>query len=160
MKVDFEVIYPGVKRSFPNPSATWHLEKRFSVVLNIGCSGWKTNTAIRQGFCELLFNGFGNHPGLSDSVGYDPQGWQPPFDSGDPGINNVHSQWAPLKTRSMSVGDLVVIKEINETWLCDNCGWVLLTPEQVKSWLEYPRQYGCCSFEVSDWMKKETGVSL
>jgi hypothetical protein len=151
MKVDFEVIYPGVERSFPNPSA---LEKRFPVVLNIGCSGWKTNTTIRQGFCELLFNGFGNHPGNFDGIPGQP------FDSGDPGINNVHSQWAPLKTRSMSVGDLVVIKEINETWLCDNCGWVLLTPEQVKSWLEYPRQYGCCSFEVSDWMKKETGVSL
>jgi len=159
MKVELEVLYPAVNRAWPNPSDA---ERRFSVVLDVGCSDWKTNTAMRHGFCELLFAGCGNHPGLNDMVHYeshDPN-FRPAFMSGDKGIDNVHNQWAPVKTRSMSVGDVVLIKELNEAWVCDNCGWVLLTPEQVQSWLNYPRQYGCSSFELSDWMKTETGISL
>ena len=151
MKVELEVLYPAVNRAWPNPSDT---ERRFPVVLDVGCSTWKTNAAMRSGFCDLLFAGCGNHPGLYDNVPGIP------FDSGDPGINKVHNQWAANQTRSMSVGDVVIIKELNEAWVCDFCGWVLLTPEQFESWLKYPRKYWCCSFELSEWMKQETGIEL
>jgi hypothetical protein len=36
----------------------------------------------------------------------------------------------------------------------------MITPEQVESWLKYPRKYGCSSLELSDWMKQETGTEL
>ena len=152
MKVELEVVYPAVNRAWPNPSDP---ERRFLVVLDVGNSTWKTSSARRHHFCSLLFAGCGNHPGLFDGI-------EPvqPFDSGDRVINNVHNQWATQRTRSMSVGDLVVIKELNETWLCDNVGWVLLIPEQAESWLKHPRKYGCCSFELSEWMEAATGITL
>lgn len=151
MKVELEVIYPAVNRTWPNPSDT---ERRYPVVLNVGCSTWKTNTAMRHGFCELLFAGCGNDPGLCDGIEGQP------FDAGDRGINNVHHHWIQANVRSMSVGDIVWIKTLNEFWACDSCGWVLLTPEQTASWLQYPRQYGCSSLELSEWMETETGIRL
>lgn len=151
MKVELEVLYPAVNRPWPNPSDT---ERRFPVVLDVGCSTWKTNTARRQGFCDFLFAGCGNDPGLFDGVVGQP------FNAVDQRYVNIHKQWATQRTRSMSVGDVVIIKELNEAWVCDSCGWALLTPEQVESWLKYPRKYGCCFLELSDWMNQETGFEL
>ena len=146
MKVKLFVHYPAVSRQFPDPSEDEHL---MPVELNIGCSTWQENTAMRHGFCNLVYDGFGNHPGLYD--GMEGQ----PFDAGDQGINNVHRQWATYKTRSMSIGDIVNIDPngLNEYWLCDSVGFTLLTEEQANSWLNYPRQYGCCSFELRQWKR-------
>jgi hypothetical protein len=148
-EVHYRLIYPRVDRV---PSVHSEKQRVIDGHLNIGCSSWKTNTAMRKGFCDLLFAGCGNHPGLWDGV----EGH--PFDSGDQGINNVHRQWAVARTRSMSVGDVVCIDPAGlcEFWLCDSVGWVLLNSEQVKSWLQFPRKYGCCSFELSQWLKKQT----
>lgn len=150
MQVQCYLIYPAVKRELPENS---DIEKYIPIELNIGCDTWKTNTAMRKGFCELVFAGAGNHPGNeSDQMaGYE-------FDSGDKGINNVHRQWALARTRSMSVGDILKIDigEQDEYWLCDSVGFVLLTPDQAGSWLNYPRKYGCCSFELNQWLKKQT----
>lgn len=153
MKVNCVLVYPKLD-NFEAPLA-WRSTRSIPIELNIGCPDWETNTAMRHGFCELIFAGAGNHPGLWDGV----EGH--PFESGDRGIDNVHRQWALARTRSASVGDLVNIDPdgLNEWWVCDSVGWVLLTPEQAESWLEYPRQYGCCSFELSEWMEKTTGVS-
>ena len=112
---------------------------------------------MRKGFCDLLFAGCGNHPGLWDG---DPDH---EFDAGDQGINNVHRQWAvaprPIewaaaRTRSMSVGDVVCVDPAGlcEFWLCDSFGWILLTTKQAESWLKFPRRYGCCSSELKEWM--------
>jgi len=153
MKVKCFLTYPKVTRHFPGLSDP---QRCIPIELNIMCDAWKQNTAMRQGFCELIFAGAGNHPGLWD--GY--EGY--PFDSGDAGINNVHRQWAAApQLRSMSVGDLINIDPpgLDEWWLCDSVGWILLTAEQAKSWLEYPRKYGCDSFELKEWMEKETGLA-
>jgi hypothetical protein len=145
-KIQITVVYPKVDRNFPDPSAA---EQRFPIELNVGCDNWQNSAAIRNSFCELLFAGAGNAPSL-----YEAQSPFTPFDSGDSGINNVHRQWATQHTRSMSVGDLIVIDPngLNEWWLCDVVGFTLLTAEQVKSWLDYPRKYGCCSFELKKWL--------
>ncbi len=152
MKVDLSVTYPKVTRQWPDPSEA---ETVFPIELNIGCPCWQENTAMRHGFCELLFAGCGNHPGLDDGI----EG--APFDSGDRGINNVHRQWAPVKTRSMCIGDLINIDPngLDEFWLCDSAGFVLLTQEQAVSWLDFPRQYGCQGFEVREW-KKANGLDI
>ena len=128
------------------------VERRYPVSLNIGCDTWQTNTAMRYGFCELLFAGCGNHPGLWDG---DPNH---EFDAGDKGINNVHRQWAEAKVRSMSVGDVVLIDwgGMNEYWVCDSCGWILLTPEQFESWRTFPRQYIGLSLDLNKWMETLT----
>jgi hypothetical protein len=146
MKVNFRLVYPSVSNgihSSPQRTIEGHL--------NIGCGGtWKTNTAMRHGFCELIFAGAGNHPGNEQDQ---MNGFE--FDSGDRGINNVHRQWARAKVRSMSVGDLINLDPdgMNEWWICNSIGFVLLTAEQTQAWLSYPRAYGCCSFELNKWME-------
>ena len=153
MKVHIDLIYPAVNRTQPHPSFS---EKRIPIVLNIGCNSWQENTAMRQGFCNTIFAGAGNHPGNDDGQ------FGAPFDAGDPGINNVHGQWVKYRTRSMSVGDVVCIDPdgAREFWICDSVGWDLLTEEQANSWLKFPRSYGCCSFEVNDWMTAELNRPL
>lgn len=147
MKVQCVVILPGLDRA--DVPAQYRSQRNIPVELNVGCEYWQSEASFREGLCDLLFAGFGNHPGLWD--GFEEHR----FDSGDEGINNVHRQWELAKTRSMSVGDVVVIDPdgLNEHWICEGCGWNRLTPEQAKSWLDYPRQYGCCGFEISAWRK-------
>lgn len=127
-KVEFAVVYPKVERKSPNPSDQ---EQIFTNHLNIGCEGWKTSPAMRQGFCDRIFAGM------------------------NAGSQSEFPWFLKTRVRSMSVGDLVNIDPdgLNEWWVCDSCGWAILTDEQVDSWLAYPRQYGCCSFELADWMK-------
>lgn len=146
MKVDCVLVYPKLD-IFEAPPA-WRSTRSIPIELNIGCPDWQHNTAMRHGFCELIFAGAGNHPGLWDG---DPDH---EFDAGDRGINNVHRQWAAARTRSASVGDLINIdpQGLNEWWVCDTCGWTLLTPDQAAQWLIYPRQYGCSSIELNKWM--------
>ena len=141
MKVNCVLVYPAFQH------CAHCAEQHIPIRLNIGCPEWQTNTAMRHGFCELIFAGAGNHPGLWDG---DPDH---EFDAGDRGINNVHRQWAEARTRSASVGDLVNIDPagLNEWWVCDVCGWTLLTTVQAKNWLEYPRQ-SCSSFELNKWL--------
>lgn len=145
-KVQYTVVYPKVERKFPDPSDP---ERQFSGEANIGCDTWKSSAAMRHGFCEMIFAGAGNHPGIHDGeIGM-------PFDSGDPGVNRVHGYWASARVRSMSIGDLINIdpKGLNEWWLCDSCGFVILSEDEVVSWLDFPREYGCCGFEVRKWKK-------
>jgi hypothetical protein len=146
MKVDYLIIYPAVSRSFPSQD-----QRNFSGELNVGCTSWQANTAMRHGMCELLFAGCGNHPG--NDLGPDFQ-----FDSGDQGINNVHRQWETYKTRSMSIGDVICLDPngLEEWWICDTCGFTLLTDEQVTSWLTFTRQYGCSFIELNDWLDTQT----
>ena len=155
MKVQFDLIYPSVNRQFPQPSDS---EKHIPIVLNMGCELWKTNTAMRQGFCNLIFAGAGNHPGND----YDRQ-FGAEFDAGDPGINNVHRQWAKAgRMRSMSVGDIVRIDpdNFNEYWVCDSLGWTLLSETEATDWLNFPRNYGCCGFELTEWMENNSRHSV
>jgi len=145
-KIQIEVVYPRVERQFPNPSDD---ERQFFGEMTIGYETWKTSATIRKGFCEMIFAGCGNHPGLHDGQ------LDMAFDAGDPGVNSVHHQWKEARIRSMSVGDLIHLDPagLNEWWMCDAFGFVVLTKEEVDSWLAYPRQYGCCSFEVRKWKK-------
>ncbi len=59
------------------------------------------------------------------------------------------------QARSMSVGDVVKLEldvKIDDEWfICDSFGWLPVTPVQAQSWLDFPRKYGCCSFELSKW---------
>lgn len=146
MKVNCVLIYPPVD-GIQSPVSIRHIP----IELNIGCHKWQTNTAMRHGFCELVFAGAGNHPGLYDG-GPNYYG----FDSGDAGINNVHGQWEVATARSMSVGDMLNIDPngINEFWLCDSVGFVLLTEEQAWSWLNYPREFCCDSIALMNWKKR------
>ena len=61
MKVNCVLIYPPVY-GIQSPVSIRHIP----IELNIGCHKWQTNTAMRHGFCELVFAGAGNHPGLYD----------------------------------------------------------------------------------------------
>jgi len=147
-KVEYLVVYPRVDRPdncYVDP------ERTIRGNLNICCDSWKTNTAIRMGFCDLIYAGFGNHPGLHDG---NPN---MPFDSGDAGVNHAHDFWAKARIRSMSIGDLICIDPhgMSEWWLCDNVGFVILSDDEVTSWLNFPRKYGCDMFEVKQWMKEE-----
>lgn len=146
MKIEITVVYPEVKRQPPNPSED---EQHYSYDMNTGCKVWREQSDLRERLCDFLFAGCGKFPGLFD--GLEGQ----PFDAGDPVIDEIHNQWAQFKTRSMSVGDLICIDPtgLNEWWMCANVGWSKLTGEQVRSWLDYPRQYGCCSFEINEWLK-------
>jgi len=148
-EVHYRLIYPAVSRV---PASNSDKQRVIDGHLTIGCASWHSNTAMRKGFCDLIFAGAGNHPGLWDGD------TEHEFDAGDKGINKVHQRWQESKVRSMSVGDMVNLDPagLNEFWICDSVGWVLLTPEQATSWLEFPREYGCCGFELSQWMDKQT----
>jgi hypothetical protein len=131
-EVHYRLIYPRVDRV---PSAYSEKQRVIDGHLNIGCDSWKTNTAMRKGFCDTIFAGAGNHPHLKSEGGQQ-------FD-----------WWRTAKARSMSVGDVVNIDPagLNEFWICESCGWILLTAEQATSWLEFPRKYGCDMFELREW---------
>lgn len=150
MKVITSVIYPEVfgERHVP--------ETRFFINLNIGCESWKTDEEMQKGLCDLLFAGCGNHPGNEWEREWN-LGFTPAFDSGDPGINNVHHQWETQKTRSMSVGDMVLIdpKGIAQWFICDSIGWLPVSTKEATSWMIHRRQYGCCSFELNEWKKRK-----
>lgn len=154
MKVETIVIYP------PTFGAQYRIPAcQFSVDLNIGCSTWQEEESygtdeIRKGFCDLLFAGCGNHPG--DEAAEIEFG---EFDSGDPGINRVHEQWAKQRIRSMSVGDVVVIDPHRNPsyFICDASGWLNVSSYQAISWLLYPRQYFGASHELREW-KADNGL--
>lgn len=149
MKVDYQIVYPASGAEFPSRPIPQKVMEGYLVV---GCSEWMTNETFRRGFCDLIFAGCGNHPGNEPDQSFGAE-----YDSGDPGINRVHRQWEPYRTRSMSVGDLVRIVAINEWWLCDVIGWVKLTKEQADSWRSFPRQFAFGGGELRHW-KNQNGL--
>ena len=151
MKINYAVIYPNVKRQAPNPSDD---ERMIVGAMEVGCETWKTSAGMRHAMCETLFAGFGNHPGNEhDQMMMEGIEW----DSGDPGVNRAHSYWQGAHVRSMSVGDLINIDPagLNEYWICCSCGFTLLFPEQADAWLNYPRHFGCCGFELNKWLETQ-----
>ena len=140
MKVNYVIVLPAVQRQWPSPSDS---ERYIANHLNIGCNTWQTNTAMRKGFCERIFAGAGNHPGTQAEGG-------------------TFDWWRGERARSMSVGDLIHLdpKGLNEWWVCDSIGFILMTESQALAWLAWPgRKYGCCSFELSEWLDSVTQLA-
>lgn len=150
MKVTTSVIYPEVFGERYTP------ERRFTIDLNIKCEAWRADVKMQKGLCEMLFAGCGNHPGNEWEMEWNP-GFTPKFDSGDNGINNVHYQWEKQETRSMSVGDLVLIdpRGIAQWFVCDSAGWLPLSTKEATSWMMHRRKYGGCSFELNEWKNRK-----
>ena len=108
----------------------------------------------REEVCDILFAGFGNHPGNEQDLGF--PGYQ--FTTGNETIDSAHRRWAIAKTRSMSVGDMVNFENSDVYYICDSCGWLPVRKELADKWLAFPREYGCCSFELRKF-KQENGLS-
>lgn len=75
-------------------------------------------------------------------------GWN--YGSGDEFTFFLHQN-----CRSMSVGDVVALykpDKIGSEWfICNPCGWLKVNATQAQSWLDFPREYGCSSFELRKW---------
>ncbi len=136
-EVHYRLILPRVDRV---PSVYAEKQRVIDGHLSVGCDTWKTNTAMRKAFCDTIFAGAGNHPYLKSEGG------------------QCFDWWRTVKARSMSVGDVVNLDPagLNEFWICDSVGWVLLTTEQAESWLNFPREYGCDMFELKKWLETQT----
>jgi len=124
--IPFRVFYPKVDRTFPAPSDD---QKEFASFLTFAGKRVETTEADRQGFCDWIFAGMGNSPHTEDAFSW---------------FRN---------DRSMSVGDVVFLPESNEWFICDNCGWLVVTEREATLWLNHPRKYGCCMFELSEWKR-------
>ncbi len=137
----YSVTYPKVARaSYPEPER----EYRGSVPLS-------NDSVPREKVCDVLFAGFGNHPGNEQDLGF--PGYV--FTTGNGSIDFVHQRWVIARTRSMSVGDVVNFENSDIYYICDSCGWFSVFKDQARRWLDFPRQYGCCSFELKQWKKAE-----
>lgn len=139
------MIYPAVNRQAPNPSDP---ERGFYGALSL-----PNDVTPREEVCDILFAGFGNHPGNEMDMGR--PGYR--FTTGNPSIDSAHLRWQMARARSMSVGDVVNFENSNLYYICDSSGWYIVNKELATSWLKFPRQYGCCSFELRQW-KQANGL--
>lgn len=137
IRLSYSVTYPEVKR-LEHPEN--EREIRGSVRL-------ESDSIPREQVCDMLFAGFGNHPGND----YERQGTDIPWTAGNWSIDLVHYRWQKAQVRSMSVGDVIHFENSKVYYICDSCGWLPVSFDLAQSWLKFPRQYGCCSFELKQW---------
>ncbi len=135
----YNVTYPKVDRlEYPEGERTF----RGSIHLD-------NDPIVRDSICDLLFAGFGNHPGNEQDMGFSDY----KFTTGNPVIDRIHQHWAIVHARSMSVGDVVHFDDSDTYYICDSSGWLPVNEVTAKSWLNFPREYGCCSFELKKFKK-------
>lgn len=123
MKMNFTVTYPKVDRNWPYAEA----QRDYNMSLTFNAPGGCTMMAV----CDMIFSGMGNYPST--------QCWLPEFFS--------------LRTRSMSVGDVIRFENEPTAWICDSCGWLQVSLAMANSWLAFNRKHGCDMFELSQWKK-------
>jgi hypothetical protein len=135
----YSVTYPKVGR-------LEHPERELRGLITV-----KDDVTSREDVCSILFAGFGNHTG-------NERDWDFPgfvFTTGDDSTDMAHRRWEVAGVRSMSVGDVVTFENSETSYICDCCGWMAVPKVQARRRLDFPRQYGCCSFELRQWKKAE-----
>ncbi len=138
IRLNYLVIYPKVASA-----ACSEPEHSFGGWINT--DGDSTKDQLKA--CDALFDGFGNHPGNDGDVYV--------FRSGNDNVDKAHARWEIAQTRSMSVGDVVTFPSIPDTYfICDSIGWLTVNKTLADKWLAYPREYGCCSFELEKFLKE------
>jgi hypothetical protein len=143
----YSVTYPKVNYSNPgnDPTITrYGQEKEMRGMLAL-----PNDSLPREDVCDILFAGFGNHPGNEQDYG--SLGYR--FTTGDKAIDMAHLRWAMAQVRSMSVGDIVNFENSNLYYICGPVGWIVVDKVNTDSWRNWPREHGCDLFEVRQWMK-------
>ena len=130
--IDYTVIYPAVQHD--NPSNDPKIAEY----------------GKQRSFMNVVLPGRHNHDHLERI-----------FAGMNGGSGSEFPWFLQAHVRSMSVGDVVVLYKVDPksdrflgTWfICDSCGWLEVNVTQAQSWLDFPRKYGCCSFELRQWQK-------
>ena len=117
----YDVIYPSVERQWPSPSSPEQLFNRNFISL-------ESDSISRTIVADRIFGG-----------------WQ------GTGLGNEFPAFLKLGCRSMSVGDVIHFENSNQWHICDSCGWLTVSLNEVRSWLIFPRKYGCYMIELNDW---------
>jgi len=143
----YTVIYPQV--NYSNPGNDPEITRYGRGHCLVGMITLNSDSIPREEVCDILFAGFGNHPG-NEQAGYR-------FTTGNRFMDTAHLRWATAKVRSMSIGDVVHFENSNLYYICDSCGWMVVNKEHADSWLAFERKHGCDSFDLKQW-KKSAGI--
>jgi hypothetical protein len=130
IRLNYTVIYPEVTRKWPDPSDPRREFRDYLEVVPLERGGTPVS---EETLCDVIFAGMNG------------------------GSCQDFPWWEEAHVRSMSVGDVICFDNSDRFYICDSVGWLPVDKSQLDSWLSFPREYGCCSFELSKW-KKTAGI--